>query len=139
VPLEHIELYVSKEYLVKRFLQILESPFMNAVEEKKTPLSLKIRGDLRRSIENRARAERRSPANLSELILEWGFQQLEAAGDTVTLLRSPGVPKTKRISQETQEQLFTALRIILERAPSAIIEEAARKLAKWAAEYSGEK
>jgi hypothetical protein len=112
---------------------------MNPVEEKKTPLSLKIRPDLRRALEALAKAEHRSPGNLSELLLEWSFRQLQVAGDTVTLMRTPIPVKTKRISRETQEHLYTALRIILERAPSAIIEEVSRKLSKWAAEYGEEK
>jgi hypothetical protein len=47
--------------------------------------------------------------------------------------------ETNRISCKTQERLYTALRIILERPPSDAIEEMARKLTKWASEYSEEK
>jgi len=106
---------------------------------KKTHLNLAVAPDLKGALEKCAGNEARSLGNLSAVLLEWGFQQLQAAGDIVTLMRSPSVPRTKRISAETQEQLFTALRLILERAPSTVIEEVARKLSRYAAEYGDEK
>ena len=112
---------------------------MHIVEEKKTPLSLKIRPELKRGLDGYAKAEKRSPGNLGEVLLEWSFEQLQAAGDTVRLMRSPGVPKSRRVSLETQEQLFTALKIIIERGPSTLIEEVARKLEAWAGKFGSEK
>ena len=47
--------------------------------------------------------------------------------------------RTKRVSEELQDQLYTALETILERAPSAVIEEVARKLTHWAGKYGDEK
>ncbi len=38
-----------------------------------------------------------------------------------------------------EEQLYTALETILERAPSALIEEVARKLTQWAGKFGEEK
>ena len=112
---------------------------MHLVEDKKTALSLKVRPELKRGLDAHAKAEKRSAGNLGEVLLEWSFEQLQAAGDTVTLMRSPGVPKSRRISLETQEQLFTALKIIIERAPSPVIEEVTRKLEAWAGKFGAEK
>ncbi len=52
---------------------------------KRVPLSLKVRPELRRSLENQARAEHRAPSNLAELLLEWAFAQLELAGNSLVL------------------------------------------------------
>ncbi len=42
---------------------------------------------------------------------------------------------TRRVSEELQDQLYTAVEMILERAPSTVIEELARKLTQWAGKY----
>lgn len=48
--------------------------------EWKAPLSLRIRQELRRELEETAANERRRLANLSELLLEWAYEQLKVAG-----------------------------------------------------------
>jgi hypothetical protein len=58
------------------------------VGEWKAPLSLRVRQALRTEIEAVAAREKRSMSNISELILEWGIQQLKAAGSTEKLLGS---------------------------------------------------
>jgi predicted transcriptional regulator len=60
---------------------------VDMVEEKKTSLSLKVRSELKRDIERVAKAERRSPGNLSEVLLEWAFSQLQVAGNSIDLLK----------------------------------------------------
>lgn len=42
---------------------------------------------------------------------------------------------TRRVSEELQDQLYIAVEMILERAPSAVIEELGRKLTQWAGKY----
>jgi hypothetical protein len=54
----------------------------------KAPLSLRVRQALRAELEEFAARERRSLGNVGELILEWGFEQLKAAGSTERLLES---------------------------------------------------
>lgn len=54
----------------------------------KAPLSLRIRQALRAELEEFAARERRTLGNVGELILEWGFEQLKAAGSTERLLKS---------------------------------------------------
>jgi len=48
-----------------------------------------------------------------------------------------GKAPSSRIGEETRAQLFTALETILERAPSAVIEEVARVLTDRAGKYGG--
>lgn len=55
--------------------------------EWKAQISLRVRQALRAELEEFAARERRKLGNISELILEWGFEQLKAAGSTDRLLR----------------------------------------------------
>jgi len=55
--------------------------------EWKPPLSLRVRQDLRAGLEEVAAREKRTLANIGEVILEWGFQQLLVAGSTERLLK----------------------------------------------------
>lgn len=48
--------------------------------EWKAPLSLRIRQELRQELEGAAAKERRTLANLGELLLEWAYEQLKVAG-----------------------------------------------------------
>jgi hypothetical protein len=65
--------------------------------EWKAPLSLRVRQALRAELEQFAARERRTLGNIGELILEWAFEQLKAAGSTERLLkfkiRPPGRQK----------------------------------------------
>jgi len=45
----------------------------------------------------------------------------------------------RRVSEELQDQLYTAVEMILNRAPSAVIEELSRKLTQWAGKYGEER
>ncbi len=55
--------------------------------EWKAQLSLRVRQDLRRELEEFAAKERRKLGNLGELILEWAFEQLKTAGSVDRLLK----------------------------------------------------
>jgi len=55
--------------------------------EWKAQISLRVRQALRTELEQFAARERRKLGNITELILEWGFEQLKAAGSTERLLR----------------------------------------------------
>ena len=54
--------------------------------EWKAQISLRVRQDLRREMEEFAMKERRKLGNLAELILEWAFEQLKVAKSTNRLL-----------------------------------------------------
>ena len=66
--------------------------------EWKAQISLRVRQTLRADLEHFAERERRKLGNLTELILEWAFEQLKTAGSTDRLLkfkiRPPGTRKT---------------------------------------------
>jgi hypothetical protein len=66
--------------------------------EWKAQISLRVRQALRADLEQFAARERRKLGNITELILEWAFEQLKAAGSTERLLkykiRPPGTRKT---------------------------------------------
>jgi len=53
----------------------------------KAQLSLRVRQQLRRDLEEFAERERRKLGNIGELLLEWSFEQLKAAGSTERLLK----------------------------------------------------
>ena len=67
--------------------------------EWKAQISLRVPQALRAELEEFAARERRKLGNLSELILEWGFEQLKAAGSTERLLkykiRLPDAPSSR--------------------------------------------
>jgi len=66
--------------------------------EWKAQISLRVRQALRADLEQFAARERRKLGNLTELVLEWAFEQLKVAGSTDRLLkykiRPPGTKKT---------------------------------------------
>jgi hypothetical protein len=68
--------------------------------EWKAQISLRVRQALRAELEELAVRERRKLGNIAELILEWGFEQLKAAGSTERLLkykiRPPGPPPQRK-------------------------------------------
>ena len=55
--------------------------------EWKAQISLRVRQSLRADLEEFAARERRKLGNLTELVLEWGFEQLKTAGSTDRLLK----------------------------------------------------
>lgn len=64
--------------------------------EWKAQVSFRVRQALRAELEAFAVRERRTLGNLGELILEWGFEQLKAAGSTQRLLKYKVRPPTRQ-------------------------------------------
>jgi len=86
----------------------------------------------------RERRKRRS--DLLEAIWEVAWTNYQRSGSLQSYAEGWRTPKrTRRVSEELKEQLYTALETILERAPSALIEEVARKLTQWAGRFGNEK
>jgi hypothetical protein len=56
--------------------------------EWKAPLSLRIRQEFRRELEEVAARDRRTLGNVSELLLEWAYDQLKIAGSLERLLNA---------------------------------------------------
>jgi hypothetical protein len=59
----------------------------------KVPLSLRIPRPSRDELQAIAAHERRSLANLGQIVLEWGFEQLKIAGSTHRLIKFKIRPK----------------------------------------------
>jgi hypothetical protein len=55
--------------------------------EWKAQISIRVRQDLRTELERFALRERRKLGNIGEVLLEWAFEQLKAAGSTERLLK----------------------------------------------------
>jgi hypothetical protein len=55
--------------------------------EEKAYISLRARRDLRREMEQFAHNERRKLANVAEMLIEWAWAQLQAAGSMDRLLK----------------------------------------------------
>jgi hypothetical protein len=86
----------------------------------------------------RERRKRRS--DLLEAIWNIAWANYQRSGSLQAYAEARrGAKRTRRVSEELQDQLYTALETILERAPSAVIEEVARKLTQWAGKYGEEK
>ena len=87
-----------------------------------------------------ARERRKRRSDLLEAIWSVAWTNYQRSGSLEAFAGGRRSSKrTKRVSEELQDQLDMALETILERAPSAVIEEVARKLTQWAGKYGDEK
>src|SRR5260370_34761465 len=74
------------------------------------------------------------------MIWEWAWKEYKRAGSLRDLLEGTRARKySRRVSEELQDELYTALETILNRAPSAVIEDVARSLAARAGRDGDEK
>jgi len=63
--------------------------------ESKAQVSIRVRQELRTELEKFATRERRKLGNIGEVLLEWAFEQLKAAGSTERLLRCKVVGQSR--------------------------------------------
>jgi len=86
------------------------------------------------------RGGRKRRSDLREAIWQVAWTNYQRSGSFQAYAEARRATKrTRRVSEELQDQLYTALETILERAPSTVIEEVARKLTQWAGKYGEEK
>jgi hypothetical protein len=86
------------------------------------------------------REQRKRRSDLLEAIWQVAWANYQRSGSLQSYAEGRRASKrTKRVSEELQDQLYTALETILERAPSALIEEVGRKLTQWAGRFGDEK
>lgn len=109
--------------------------------ELNVPLSFRIPLSQLQEIEDAVRAEaRRHRTDLVEFIWTWAWSEYKKAGSLQALLGGTRTRKySRRVSEELQDQLYTALGTILERAPSAVVDDVARLLTARAGKYGSEK
>lgn len=88
-------------------------------------------------IEDAVRKEaRRHRTDLVEFIWGWAWERYKKAGSLHALLAGGrGRQYSRRVSEELQDQLYTALETIIERAPSTVIEDVAAVLTQRAGKY----
>jgi hypothetical protein len=83
-------------------------------------VNVRLSPDQYEAIERRGLAERRPVAEIVRLLVEWALPQLARPGTIAALgAKSGGRIYSRRVSEELQEQMHSALDIIFERAPSA--------------------
>jgi len=86
------------------------------------------------------REHRKRRTDLLETIWETAWKDYLKSGSLAAYTEGRRAGKrTRRVSEELQDQLYMALETILDRAPSTVIEEVARKLTQWAGKYGDEK
>jgi len=86
------------------------------------------------------REKRKRRSDLLEAIWEVAWSDYRRSGSLAAYAEGKRTRKfSRRVSEELQDQLYTALETILERAPSTVIEEVARKLTQWAGKYGEDK
>jgi len=84
--------------------------------------------------------KRKRRTDLLEAIWQVAWSDYRRSGSLLAYAEGKRARRyTKRVSEELQDQLYTALETILERAPSTVVEEVARKLTQWAGKYGEEK
>jgi hypothetical protein len=83
---------------------------------------------------------RRHRTDLLEVIWNWAWSEYKKSGSLQALLAGTRTRRySRRVSEELQDQLYTALETILDRAPSTVIEDIARTLTLRAGKYGTEK
>ncbi len=106
-------------------------------QELRVPLSFRIPISQLEQIEEAVRKEvRKHRTDLVEVIWDWAWKEYRKAGSLRALIEGTRTRKySRRVSEELQDQLYTAFETILERAPSAVIEDVARLLTARAGKY----
>lgn len=105
------------------------------------PISFRIPLQQLHEIEDAVQEEaRRHRTDLLELVWNWAWNEYKKAGSLQALLAGTRTRKySRRVSEELQDELYTALATILERAPSAVIEDVSHTLTQRAGKYGAEK
>jgi DNA primase catalytic subunit len=110
-------------------------------QEIRVPLSFRVPLSQLEEIEEAVRKEvRKHRTDLLEVVWDWAWKEYKRSGSLRALLQGTRTRKySRRVSEELQDQLYTAFETILERAPSAVIEDVARVLTSRAGKYGESK
>jgi len=100
-------------------------------QEIRVPLSFRVPLSQLEEIEEAVRKEvRKHRTDLLEVVWEWAWKEYKRSGSLRGLLQGARARRYSRhVSEELQDQLYAAFETILERAPSAVIEDVAKLLA----------
>ena len=112
-------------------------PKVKPARELNVPLSFRVPLHQLQEIEQAVLKEaRKHRTDLVEFIWNWAWSEYKKSGSLQALLAGTRTRRySRRVSEELQDQLYTALETILERAPSAVIEDIARTLTLRAGKY----
>ena len=123
------------------FRRRLEGMMTPTTRNENYPLSFRVPAKQVDEIDSAVTRERRKRrTDLLEAIWNVAWTHYQQSGSLEAYAEGTRTTKrTKRVSEELQDQLYMALETILDRAPSAVIEEVARKLTQWAGKYGDEK
>jgi DNA primase catalytic subunit len=110
-------------------------------QEIRVPLSFRVPLSQLEEIEEAVRKEvRKHRTDLLEVVWDWAWKEYKRSGSLRALLQGTRTRKySRRVSEELQDQLYTAFEAILERAPSAVIDDVARVLTARAGKYGDPK
>lgn len=132
-------LYALYSYLSSGICKgrIVCMPPQREISAVKTTLSFRVPAQQLSEIDEEIHKDhRKSRSDLVEPIWDWAWKEYKKAGSLNDLLEGNAKRAyTKRVSEQTQEQLYIALETILGRAPSAVIEDVARVLTARAGKY----
>jgi hypothetical protein len=102
------------------------------------PPKLSYQVNVRLSPEQYEAIERRPVAEITRLLIEFALPQLGRPGTIASLTTDvPARVHSKRVSEETQNELHAALDLLFENAPSTVIERVAEYLTEKAGKYTG--
>ena len=109
--------------------------------ELNVPVSFRIPLQQLHEIEEAVQKEaRRHRSDLLEFVWNWAWSEYKKAGSLQALLGGTRTRHySRRVSEELQDQLFTALETIIDRAPSTVIDDVVRVLTQRAGKYGAEK
>lgn len=129
-----MQLFLSSEFRVGKMARM---PLQKESSAVKATLSFRVPSQQLAEIDEEiVKDHRKSRSDLVEPIWDWAWAEYKNAGSLHALLGGgPRRTYTKRISEQTQEQLYIALKTILERAPSAVVEDVTRILTARAGKY----
>ena len=126
--------------LVKSKLYVQDGPVRSPKSRREVSYPLSFRVPLSQVEEidvAAAKEKRKRRSDLLEAIWEVAWRDYKKSGSLDAYAQGKRSRRyTRRISEELQDQLYTLIEAILERAPSAVIEELERKLAQWAGKYA---
>lgn len=116
-------------------------PMARTSQGLRVPLSFRVPLSQLEEIEEAVRKEvRKHRTDLLEVVWDWAWKEYKRSGSLRALLQGTRTRKySRRLSEELQDQLYTAFETILERAPSAVIEDVARLLTSRAGKYGDSK
>lgn len=112
-------------------------PKARTTRELNVPLSFRVPLPQIEEIEEAVRKEaRRHRTDLVEFVWNWAWEQYKKAGSLQSLLAGTRAHRySRRVSEELQDQLYTALQTIIDRAPSTVIDDVANVLTQRAGKY----